>query len=221
LFSTLEYIDDINTQVPNSLVKASKPIEREILKKVSVNKQLLFRLKPSGFPIFFHNAPRYFIRVMDRAPYFYNEKDGEKVSTQVKQLLFGSKEEAHCIGAALNSSLYYWWFVLFSDSRHLNSREIEHFNFEPSKKIAPLLAHEFTVVNEDFERNKYRKETFYKATGQVIYDEYYPKLSKEVIDNTDLILAKHYGFTHAELDFIINYDIKYRMGKELGGGEEE
>jgi hypothetical protein len=28
-------------------------------------------------------------------------------------------------------------------------------------------------------------------------------------------------FTHEELDFIINYDIKYRMGKELDNGEEE
>lgn len=35
----------------------------------------------------------------------------------------------------------------------------------------------------------------------------------------DCILAQHYGFTDEELDFIINYDIKYRMGK--GGGEEE
>ena len=26
------------------------------------------------------------------------------------------------------------------------------------------------------------------------------------------VLAKHYGFTDEELDFIINYDIKYRMG---------
>jgi hypothetical protein len=32
------------------------------------------------------------------------------------------------------------------------------------------------------------------------------------------ILAKHYSFTEEELDFIINYDIKYRMGSEL---EEE
>jgi len=30
--------------------------------------------------------------------------------------------------------------------------------------------------------------------------------------------AKHYGFTDEELDFIINYDIKYRMGRE---GEAE
>jgi hypothetical protein len=32
-------------------------------------------------------------------------------------------------------------------------------------------------------------------------------------------LAKHYGFTDEELDFIINYDIKYRMG--AGAGEDE
>ncbi len=32
------------------------------------------------------------------------------------------------------------------------------------------------------------------------------------------VLAKHYGFTDEELDFIINYDIKYRMGQDA---EEE
>ena len=29
------------------------------------------------------------------------------------------------------------------------------------------------------------------------------------------ILASYYGFTEEELDYIINYDIKYRMGDEL------
>jgi len=28
----------------------------------------------------------------------------------------------------------------------------------------------------------------------------------------DRALAAHYGFTDEELDFIINHDIKYRMG---------
>ena len=27
-------------------------------------------------------------------------------------------------------------------------------------------------------------------------------------------LARHFGLTDEELDFIINYDIKYRMGKD-------
>ena len=45
-----------------------------------------------------------------------------------------------------------------------------------------------------------------------------PKYSKQIIDEIDRVLAVHYGFTDEELDFIINYDIKYRMGRELLGG---
>lgn len=53
---------------------------------------------------------------------------------------------------------------------------------------------------------------------------------KEVADKIDLfsgngneidkVLTEHYGFTEEELDFIINYDIKYRMGKELEEDKE-
>lgn len=47
-----------------------------------------------------------------------------------------------------------------------------------------------------------------------------PRQSKSLIDEIDIVLAKHYGFTEEELDFIINYDIKYRMGSELNEEEE-
>ena len=39
------------------------------------------------------------------------------------------------------------------------------------------------------------------------------------LDEIDTVLAKHYGFTSEELDFIPNYDIKYRLGR--GGGDQE
>lgn len=38
-------------------------------------------------------------------------------------------------------------------------------------------------------------------------------------DEIDRVLAAHYGFTDEELDFTVNYDIKYRMGQENGDGE--
>lgn len=49
----------------------------------------------------------------------------------------------------------------------------------------------------------------------------FPKNSKPIIDQIDQALAQHYGFTAEELDFIINYDIKYRMGREAGNEEAE
>jgi uncharacterized tellurite resistance protein B-like protein len=33
------------------------------------------------------------------------------------------------------------------------------------------------------------------------------------------VLAQHYGFTDEELDDLINYDIKYRMGRDSGGDD--
>ncbi len=47
------------------------------------------------------------------------------------------------------------------------------------------------------------------------YRKYFPQQCKPIADQIDTILAEHYGFTPEELDFIINYDIKYRMGAEL------
>jgi hypothetical protein len=60
----------------------------------------------------------------------------------------------------------------------------------------------------------------FKTVGNLDIQCIYPKLSKPIIDEIDKVLAQHYGFTDEELDFIINYDIKYRMGKELEGEEE-
>ena len=44
--------------------------------------------------------------------------------------------------------------------------------------------------------------------------------SKPLLDEIDHVLARHYSFTEEELDFIINYDIKYRMGRDNDGHNE-
>ncbi len=51
------------------------------------------------------------------------------------------------------------------------------------------------------------------------FKEYKIGKSKKYIDEIDKVLARHYGFTDEELDFIINYDIKYRIGDELNNEE--
>jgi hypothetical protein len=47
-----------------------------------------------------------------------------------------------------------------------------------------------------------------------------PRHSKPILDEIDTVLAGHYGFTAEELDFILNYDIKYRLGRGTETDEE-
>ena len=42
-----------------------------------------------------------------------------------------------------------------------------------------------------------------------------PKRSKNIIDLVDAKLAEHVGFYAEDLDFIVNYDIKCRMGQSV------
>ena len=71
-------------------------------------------------------------------------------------------------------------------------------------------------LEEDMQANSKRRVYNYRTTGRVEYDEFYMKLSKSIIDDLDREMAKHYGFTEEELDFIMNYEIKYRMGRDRG-----
>ena len=118
------------------------------------------------------------------------------------------------------SSLFYWFWRIGSNCRDLTQRDLSSFKFNISNLAKTNYEHLLRLcltLMDHLKKNKKRKEVYYRTSGQVIYDEYYMKLSKNLIDEIDKTLANHYGFTK-ELDFIINYDIKYRMGKEL---EEE
>ena len=72
-------------------------------------------------------------------------------------------------------------------------------------------------LSDALETNLRRNALFYeinsKTKGINRTVTYQKVLSKLIMNEIDKVLAKHYGFTEEELDFIINYDIKYRMGE--------
>lgn len=142
----------------------------------------------------------------------------EDVKAEKRIGLF-SEIDNSIIGALLSSSLFYWNYIAYTDCRNLQKSFIDTFKIPASIVEDKQLIIEGKKLFKDYEKKKYTKSTHYKTTGNdVVYDEYYPKKSKPIIDEIDKVLAKHYGFTEEELDFIINYDIKYRMGDELNEG---
>ncbi len=73
----------------------------------------------------------------------------------------------------------------------------------------------------DLKANSENTVRVYKGKKAVKAIFFSVRISKSIVDEIDTLLAKHYGFTDVELDFIINYDIKYGLGDELFEGEGE
>ena len=56
---------------------------------------------------------------------------------------------------------------------------------------------------QDLRNNSKRRVYLYK-TGRVEYDEFYPSLSKSLIDAINMRLADLYGLNCEDTDFVIN-----------------
>ena len=148
-------------------------------------------------------------------PYFFNERDGEKKSEDYKEIYFKDSESSQIARAILVSSIYYYYFICLSDSYHCGRKlvlefpaDVPEIKGEFKENLVKLgVKHENSLF-----RNSQRRKIKYKSTGWIEYDEFYPRLSKEIADEIDAVLGKHYSLSSDELDFIVNYDVKYRMG---------
>lgn len=121
--------------------------------------------------------------------------------------------------ALLNSNLMWWYYANYFDLYNFKDYMIFSFPFAFDDEVSSLMP-VLKVLGEElmqsYEKNKETATQFIKSRNQIaVFETFNPKYSKTIIDKIDELLAKHYGFTEEELDFIINYDIKYRMGDEL------
>ena len=214
LFSLLNYTDIGDLQCATAIPKISNHLHLQIVRKLSNCKNdwhdLQVSKRMNGNRILYHAAPVSWIRSHTSVPYFRSERDGQKQSGELKPII--TEQGPHwpsSLQSILSSTTFFVWWLSQSDCYHLNRPEIYLFPMVADSDLIPISRH----LEDDMYAKSRRRVYHYKTTGRVEYDEFYMKNSKPIIDEIDRVLAEHYGFTDEELDFIINYDIKYRMGR--------
>lgn len=179
-------------------------------------------MRASGAEFYCHRISRYFIKATDFIPYFCSERDGIKRSDDFKIYAMADARFVAPVTAALSSSTFYWFWRAMFDGYHCGKDNIQAFPFDPrqmSDDVEVQLESLSNTLSESLKGNAQRKTVRYRGTGIVEYDEFNVKASRSIVDKIDVTLASYYGFPSDISDFIINYDIKYRMG--AGADEEE
>lgn len=223
LFEKLFYNRTTSKPKEYAIPKIGFEIENQVLNKIKNSKRVLGfdLLDESKHKIFYRiGGGRYWKVFTDFSPKFV--LNGAKTTSSRENHLFSkSDDEKKAIISVLSSSLFYWYFVLTTNCRDLNPSDLRDFPIcvaDLSPKLIKDLSNLCDQLMDDYRKNSQMKEKVSAKTGNITYQEFYPRLAKATIDNIDKAIGNHFDFTSEELDFIINYDIKYRMGKEL---EEE
>jgi hypothetical protein len=220
LISKVNYIE-VQQQRPDFwMPKMGDFLESSILKKcLSIPTVLKKFTANSNYRVYCRTTGGLYWKVFtDFAPAF--SVDGVNGhSTRETFFTLANKQMIKPIVAILSSNVFWWWYTVTSNCRDLNPYDVQNFPVPESALLDEKLVSLGSEYLTDLQKNSTMLVRNQKQTGITETQSFKIQKSKPIIDEIDRVLAQHYGFTDEELDFIINYDIKYRMGKDDGGEE--
>lgn len=209
LFETINYAIS-NPKLPN---KIGSRTECSLFRKISKFPPISHGITraSNSYLLMKNTSGSHYKLFFDSYPFF--EIDGVfQTSSSMKKVFFRSKLETLTALAAFNSNLFNLWWCSLGDGRNVTLREVSSFPFSDfnNENLAELAV----SLMEDLNANS-KIVTYSKANGITKYAQFKPRDSKSIIDSIDVELATHYGLSYDELDYVINYDVKFRLGNTV------
>ena len=124
-------------------------------------------------------------------------------SKEYKGFAFDEDRKWHIL-ALLNSSLFWWYWIVVSDCWHITRKELSGFSIPEKIFNSAELVELGQLLETELERTKVAINT-----KQANF-EYKHRLCRGVIDKIDDCIATYYKITKAEIEYIKNFAKKYR-----------
>lgn len=220
LFSILKYYNATKYIAPFRVPKVPEQLMISILEKCylkSKGQTLLSATKTNGHSLYYFRAVLYWFKVLIKPPVM--QENGVQTSTsEMKELMFHNASERDAALILMASNLFSLHYVVWSSCQVVNSPDLmfpislSNLVTESELRISDLAKNLMLDVQA---KSKIQIRN-YSSRGRefVMRKQYFFfKESKNIIDDIDQLLAKHFGFSEEEIDFVINYDIKYRVSQ--------
>jgi hypothetical protein len=189
--------------------------------EVSVFARLLTGVEPlrrsvvpaSPHIVYYTRKFGYFLAFLDFVPAIVERGNGRsKIPSELKTICLPSAASRDAAVAVLSSSTFFWFWNVLSDGRNLNRRDLLAFPFSPERVPVHLRDELAALGREYLTALRATSRTLLKGALRIETFDYWS--CKPSLDAIDGVLARYYGFSAEERDGIVNYDIKYRRGRE-------
>lgn len=216
LFTTLSFIPFHAKRTSFWVPKLGAELETDILKKILGAKTSVSHLLSSNSEnkIYYRTTGGLYWKIFTNfsPKFFVKGKEGK--SSRETYFSVKEKNQDLLLVAVLSSDIFWWWYTVTSNLRDLNPSDIQGFRFPTSVLTDETIIRLGKKYLKDLDKNSEMLTRVQKQTGETQTQSFKIKLSKPIIDEIDTAIAGHYGFTEEEVDFLINYDIKFRLGKD-------
>lgn len=202
IISNLKFVNSIKYILPGRISKISYNIEQNILDKLFEIKLKISDLRRNeGKPIYYRTS----------GGRYYNIITNFSTNSNKEKTIYFDSEIRDLIGGILSSNLYFWYYHIYGNNLDRKSYDLDSFPIpinELTGKYKPELEILYNRYLSDLKQNSKEITTNYKHAKNIVI--FYARKSKHLIDQIDLALKDAYGLSDEEINFIINYDLKFR-----------
>jgi hypothetical protein len=192
--------------------KIGNKLDYEIFIKLFLNNRTLDNLiDKNGIPIFYHDSGEsYWTKALNYEP--KGIRDGKEVKASQWFEIKIEPIYADFVLCAINSTLFYWFWLAISDCRDLTQKVIKQFP----------IPHEEVFTMDTFKKLEnmsrklmvcYKENSIYveKRKGYKSL-EFKINRCKSIIDEIDQLIGGIYTLTDQEIEYLIEYDLEMKMG---------
>lgn len=200
IFSNLHFVNSLPYVRDGRIPKIQTSTEVEILEKLLPIKTTLFYLMDSnGLPVYYRKAGGRYYKVITTKP-TYSSAEGAIVVQEKYQ---------KAVAALLSSSLFYWFWLIHSDWHNLRTSELDWIPF-PKDQLDDAKLGIINAIYDEYEEDLFAKR---KVTSTGLQN-FFARESKPIADKIDNFFGPLFGLSDKEIQFIIDYDSRYRTNPE-------
>lgn len=166
-----------------------------------------------GVSLFYHDSGEsYWTKLLTYEP--KGIRDGKEVKPSHWFEIKVNQDYADFVTCAINSTLFYWFWLTISDCRDLTQNVIKQFPIPSAGAISTDMSKKLKgyarKLMKCYKENSYyvEKRKGYKSL------EFKVNRCKKLINEIDAIIGEIYGLTAEEIKYLIGYDMEMRAGKD-------
>lgn len=153
----------------------------------------------------------YFLLFTDFVPGIWSEDGSERAPTELKSIDVDPALDARALLALYSSTLFWWFFSVFTDNRNVNRRDLAAF---PVPDLAPAQVDALAALGRELVRELHAcaevRTCTYRSVGTIRNTYFRQGSTRPVIDRIDRELAAIYGMSVDELEFVLAFERRFR-----------
>ncbi len=214
MLASVRHVPLPDEHVAGSIAKIGSDVEARLLRR-------LFASPPAGRwfaddeqpanRVLYKRRWSYFLLFCDFVPGIWNEDGTPRQPTELKAIDIVPDVYASVLIAAWSSTLFWWYFSVFTDNRNVNRRDLAAFPMpDLDADSAERLAQLGCELMDSLRACAEVRTCTYRSVGTIRNTYFRQAATRPVIDEIDRALARAFDMTDDELDFVLGFEHRFR-----------